>query len=114
MGTNEENQEDKPYSFNAEDMTVTLNLEDKDVECAIIVILPVGDLDYMVLLPLDENGENHDGEVWFYRYIENEDIMIDPDLQYIESDAELESISLAFDEFLKNSERDELFDDDDI
>ncbi len=113
MGKKDEHQDDKPYSFNAEDMTVTLNLEDRDVECAIIVILPVGDVDYMVLLPLDENGENHDGIVWFYRYVENEDIMIDPDLEYIESDEELEAISLAFDEYLKNSEHDEIVDDED-
>ncbi|MFI3201222.1 MAG: DUF1292 domain-containing protein [Eubacteriales bacterium] len=65
----------------------------------------------MVLLPLDENGENHDGEVWFYRYFENEDIFKDPDLEYIESDEELNAISELFEEFLENSERDEFFTD---
>ena len=57
-----------------EEMSVTLELDDgSSVECAIITILTVGKQDYIVLLPLDENGENEDGEVWFYRYSENED-----------------------------------------
>ena len=58
---------------NDEEMTVTLDLEDgSSVECAIVTILTVNNQDYIVLLPLDENGENEDGEVWFYRYSENE------------------------------------------
>ena len=62
---------------NDEEMTVTLDLEDgSSVECAIVTILTVNNQDYIVLLPLDENGENEDGEVWFYRYSENEN---DPD-----------------------------------
>ena len=57
-----------------EEMSVTLELDDgTSVKCAIITILTVGEQDYIVLLPLDENGENEDGEVWFYRYSENED-----------------------------------------
>ena len=73
---------------NDEEMTVTLDLEDgSSVECAIVTILTVNNQDYIVLLPLDENGENEDGEVWFYRYSENEN---DPDeepvLDYIDDD----------------------------
>ena len=52
-----------------EEMTVELDLEDgSHVVCAIITILECQGKDYIVLLPLDENGENDDGEVWFYRY----------------------------------------------
>lgn len=111
MSNQNNTNEGKPYSFNAEEMSVTLTLENGDVECAIVVILTIEDQDYMVLLPLDENGENHDGEVWFYRYFENEDIFKDPDLEYIESDEELNAISELFEEFLENSERDEYFTD---
>lgn len=73
---------------NDEEMTVTLDLEDgSSVECAIVTILTVNNQDYIVLLPLDENGENEDGEVWFYRYSENEN---DPDeepvLDYIDDE----------------------------
>lgn len=92
-----------------EEMTVTLDLMDgTTVTCAIVTILTVGKQDYIVLLPLDENGENNDGEVWFYRYYENKD---DPDeepvLEYIEEDEEYEIVSDAFDEYLDNNEFDE-------
>ena len=49
------------------DMTVDIELEDgSNVSCAIITILTVNEKDYIVLLPLDEDGENTDGEVWLY------------------------------------------------
>lgn len=95
-----------------EEMTVTLDLEDgSSVTCAIVTILPVNKKDYIVLLPLEENGENHDGMVWFYRYSENEE---DPDeepvLEYIDDDEEYDMVSDAFDEYLDNVEFDELID----
>ena len=50
-----------------EEMTVTMELEDgESVTCAIITILTVNEKDYIILLPLDEKGENEDGEVWIY------------------------------------------------
>ena len=87
---------------NDEEMTVTLDLEDgSSVECAIVTILTVNNQDYIVLLPLDENGENEDGEVWFYRYSENEnDPNEEPVLDYIDDDNEYEAVADAFDEFL--------------
>ena len=49
-----------------EEMTVELELDDgTNVTCAIITILEVEGKDYIVLMPLDENGQNDDGEVWF-------------------------------------------------
>ena len=71
-----------------EEMTVTLDLEDgSSVTCAIVTILTVQNQDYIVLLPLEEDGENHDGMVWFYRYFENEnDPNEEPVLEYIEDD----------------------------
>ena len=95
---------------NDEEMTVTLDLEDgSSVECAIVTILTVNNQDYIVLLPLDENGENEDGEVWFYRYSENEN---DPNeeqvLDYIDDDNEYEAVADAFDEFLDTQEFDEI------
>ena len=69
-----------------EEMTVELDLEDgSHVVCAIITILECQGKDYIVLLPLDENGENDDGEVWL--------------------------VDDAFDEYLDNAEFDELVDD---
>ena len=42
-----------------EEMTVTLDLDDDtSVTCAIVTILTVAQKDYIVLLPLEEDGEN--------------------------------------------------------
>lgn len=93
-----------------EEMTVTLDLEDgSSVTCAIVTILTVQSKDYIVLLPLEEDGENHDGNVWFYRYFENdEDPNEEPVLEYIEDDEEYEIVADAFDEYLDSAEFDEL------
>ena len=43
--------------------TVTLTLDNDEVlECAILTIFPVGGNQYIALLPLNENGENEDGD----------------------------------------------------
>lgn len=93
-----------------EEMTVELSLEDgTTVVCAIITILDVDGQDYIVLLPLDENGENEDGEVWFYRYSENpDDPNEEPELGFIDSDEEYEAVADAFDEYLDGVEFDEI------
>ena len=93
-----------------EEMTVELDLDDgTTVVCAIITILEVDGQDYIVLLPLDENGENEDGEVWFYRYSENpDDPNEEPELGFIDSDEEYEAVADAFDEYLDSVEFDEL------
>ncbi len=94
-----------------EEMTVELELEDGNVTCAVITILEVEGQDYIVLMPLDENGQNEDGEVWFYRYSENEnDPNEEPELGYIDSDEEYEKVEEAFDEYLDSCEFDELVD----
>lgn len=93
-----------------EEMTVELNLEDgTTVVCAIITILEVDGKDYIVLLPLDENGENEDDEVWFYRYSENpDDPNEEPELGFIDSDEEYDAVADAFDEYLDGVEFDEI------
>ena len=93
-----------------EEMTVSLDLEDgSTVNCAVVTIFEVEGRDYIALLPLNENGENEDGEVWLYRYNENpEDPNEEPELDYIEDDDEYEKVSDAFDEYLDNEEFDEL------
>ena len=95
-----------------EEMTVTLQLEDGDVECAIISIFNVGEKDYIVLLPLDENGENDDGEYWIYGYKENpNDPNEEPQIFYIEDDEEYEAAADAFDQLLDDEQFDEIIDD---
>ena len=74
---------------------VTLTLDDGQVvTCAIITTFAVEENNYIVLLPLDENDENEDGDVYIYRMIIGEDGQ--PYLSNIESDEEYEKVSLVF------------------
>ena len=105
---------DTDNGYDAEEMTVELELDNgTTVTCAIVTILTVSEQDYIVLLPLDENGENSEGEVWFYRYSENpDDPNEEPELGQIDDDDEYEAVADAFDEYLDASEFDELVEDD--
>ena len=96
-----------------EEMTVELTLEDDTtVTCAVVTIFEADGRDYIALLPLDENGENEDGEVWFYRYSENpDDPNEEPELGFIDSDEEYEAVADAFDEYLDSVEFDEIVED---
>ena len=95
-----------------EEMYVSITLDDwKDVKCSIVTIFECEGKDYIALLPLDENGENNDGEVWLYGYKEDESNPdAEPELIYIGDDEEYEKVSDAFDEYLDTVEFDELVD----
>lgn len=97
-----------------EEMTVELELDDGQiVQCAVITILTVDKQDYIALLPLDENGQNEDGEVWFYRYAEDaSDPNAEPEITYIDNDDEYENVADAFDEYLDSVEFDEIVESD--
>lgn len=89
---------------NFEQDTVTLMLDnDEELECAIVGIFDVQDRQYIALLPL----EDETGEVYLYRYSEDDDAK--PKLDNIESDEEYDLVSDAFDEFLDSMEYDELY-----
>ncbi|MBR4831469.1 MAG: DUF1292 domain-containing protein [Butyrivibrio sp.] len=93
---------------NGEQITVDIELDDgKVVTCAIIIVLTVEKKDYIVLLPLDSNGQNNDGIVWFYEFIYKGDDA-EPELGYISDDAEYEAVSEAFNLYLDDVEFDEL------
>ena len=52
---------------------------------------------------IDENGDNDDGQVFLYRFIDNgEDA--EPDLENIEDDQEFERVSNAFNELMEEQE----------
>ena len=93
-----------------EAITVTLTLEnDEELECAVLSIFEAEEREYIALLPLDENGDNDDGQVFLYRFIDNgEDA--EPDLENIEDDDEYEIAADAFDELLDSAEYDEVVD----
>ena len=88
--------------YDDEEMTVELELDDGEiVNCAVITILTVENQDY--------SGENEDGEVWFYRYAEDEsNPNAEPDLAYIDDDEEYDKVADAFDEYLDEQEYDEI------
>lgn len=111
MSKNEKNSTGE--ELEKEEMTVDLELDNgSKVTCAVVTILTVTGKDYIALLPLDDKGENTEGEVWFYRYSENpDDPNEEPVLGYIEDDEEYEAVADAFDEFLDTAEFDELVDD---
>lgn len=83
-----------------EALTVTLTLDnDEELECAVLAIFESQDQEYIALLPLDENGESDDGQVYLYRFINNGEDR-EPDLENIEDDAEFERVSEAFNEWM--------------
>ena len=71
------------------------------LECAILTIFPVDAKEYIALLPLDENGQNHDGEVYLYSFARTETGA--PMLSNIESDEEYNKAAIAFDTVLQNA-----------
>ena len=94
-------------------MTVTLTLDDDStVECAIVGIFDAAEKEYIALLPLDENGQNEDGEVYLYRYAVGPNGA--PQLDNIETDEEYEIVSDAFDELLDSMEYDEIVSEDEL
>ena len=100
-------------SCGGDGVTVTLTLDDDStVECAIVGIFDAGEKEYIALLPLDENGQNEDGEVYLYRY--TKDAAGNPKLDNIETDEEYEIASDAFDELLDSMEYDELVTEDQL
>lgn len=93
----------------AGDATVTLTLDDDStIECAVLTTYQVEEKEYIALLPLDENGQNTDGEVFLYRY--TVDALGQPVLDNILDDDEYEAAADAFDELLDKAEYDEIVD----
>ena len=85
-----------------EHRTITLTMEDDtEVECAILTIYPVNTKEYIALLPLDENGQNQQGEVYLYSFTRTPEG--DPMLANIEDDEEYQAAAEAFDAILDNA-----------
>ncbi|WP_033168518.1 DUF1292 domain-containing protein [Clostridium sp. KNHs205] len=92
-----------------EHMNVTLTLDDgSELECEVLCIFPVGEKDYIALVPADNDGEE-EGEIFLYQFIEHDNDEIE--LINIENDEEFEAVSEAFDELMDSEEFDEMFDD---
>lgn len=83
-----------------ESLTVTLTLENnEELECAVLNIFEADEKEYIALLPLDENGDNTDGQIYLYRFIDNGGEE-EPGLENIEEDEEFDRVSAIFNEWL--------------
>ena len=95
---------------NTEDViTVTLTLDnDEVVECVVLTTYEADGKEYIALLPLDENGESSDGDVYLYRYavVDGE-----PTLENIEDDDEYEIAADAFDEWMDEQDFEDMYGD---
>ena len=91
------------YLEDDEDLFVTITLE-----CQVLTIFEVEGQDYIVLIPEDEI-DSEEGEIYIYRYFEDEDG--EPGLDNIESEEEFEMVSDVFDQLVEDGEFDEDTDD---
>lgn len=83
-----------------ESLTATLTLENnEELECAVLNIFEADEKEYIALLPLDENGDNTDGQIYLYRFIDNGEEE-EPGLENIEEDEEFDRVSAIFNEWL--------------
>lgn len=83
-----------------ESLTVTLTLENnEELKCAVLNIFEADEKEYIALLPLDENGDNTDGQIYLYRFIDNGEEE-EPGLENIEEDEEFDRVSAIFNEWL--------------
>jgi uncharacterized protein YrzB (UPF0473 family) len=91
-------------------MNVTLTLDDgTDMECEVLCIFPVGEKDYIALVPVDRT-DDEDSEIFLYQFIEHDNDEIE--LLNIENDDEFEAVSDAFDEMMDSEEFDDMFEED--
>ena len=87
-----------------EALTVTLTLEnDEELECAVLTIFESDGREYIALLPLDENGDSDDGQVYLYRFIDNGEDE-EPGLENILEDEEFERVSEAFNDWMEEQD----------
>ena len=92
----------------ADDIRVTLELDEGEVECSILTIFEAGGRDYIALMSQDKQG-NETGDVYLYRYSEDEAGL--PSIDPIESDEEYEIAADKCDEFLDDNMFDTMDDD---
>ena len=100
-----------------ENLTVTLTLDNDEVlECAVLTIFSAGDRQYIALLPLEDAEDTEEGDVFIYRFEEDENGEVEiqaysftenedgteGDLQPIpeDSDAEWDMIEEVFNSFI--------------
>ena len=89
-------------------ITLTLD-DDTELECLVMSIFPVGEKNYIALLPAS-SVEEEESEVYLYEYVEHDNDELE--LLNIEKDEDFEAVSKAFDEILDEESNDEYLDND--
>ena len=94
-----------PVDENDTDVMVTIEMDDgENLDCEILTIFDLDDQDYIVLMPVDENGDPlNDEQVFIYRYSEDENGT--PMLDNIQSDEEYEAVGKRFEEIQELTEK---------
>ena len=99
-GRKEINSADNQPHLIDEHRTIHLTLEDDtEVECSVLTIFPVDDQQYIALLPLDQDGQNTEGEVYLYRFSLSDDQQ--PILENIPDEQEYQDAARAFDQVVE-------------
>ena len=87
-----------------ESLTVTLTLEnDEELECNVLTIFEVDGQQYIALLPLNDDGESEDGQIYLYRLTDNGEEE-EPGLENILDDEEFDRVSGAFNEWMEEQD----------
>ena len=87
-----------------ESLTVTLTLEnDEELECNVLTIFEVDGQQYIALLPLNDDGESEDGQIYLYRLTDNGEEE-EPGLENILDDEEFDRVSEAFNEWMEEQD----------
>ncbi len=97
-GFNDEEEED-----DMEDLRVSLDIGDgKEIECKILTIFDLNDgsdQDYIVLVPVDEDGEFlEQTDIYIYKYFEDENG--EPSIEMLDDDEEYDKVSARFEELM--------------
>ena len=92
------------YLEDDEDLFVTLTLEDDtEVDCQVLTIFEVEGQDYIVVMPTEDvESDSEEGEVYIYRYFEDEEG--NPGLENIETEEEFEMVSEVFDQLIEDGD----------
>ena len=95
---------EKDHMNENESLTVTLTLEnDEELECDVLTIFEVDGQQYIALLPLNDDGESEDGQIYLYRLTDNGEEE-EPGLENILDDEEFDRVSGAFNEWMEEQD----------
>ena len=87
-----------------ESLTVTLTLQnDEELECDVLTIFETDGRQYIALLPLNDEGDSDDGQIYLYRLTDNGEGE-EPGLENILDDDEFDRVSEAFNDWMEEQD----------